>query len=553
MICKHCNTPFTIDAQDQDFYQKVSPVIDGKVLKIPLPTLCPDCRRQRRMAYRNMWHLYNRTCDLSGKAIISMYAPESGYKVYDNKEWWSDKWDAVSYGHDIDWNKGIFEQVNELVKVVPKFAVQTSTSENCNYSNMVSQSKDCYLTFGCVDSEECLYGHIIGSCKQSMDIMYTYGSEHCYECVDCRDSYTIHYAKDCDNCSDSRFLENCKNCNNCFGCVGLRRKEYHFFNQPLTKEEYTKKLSEFAILTKEKKILIENEMNMLRATQPVLYMHGLNNENCSLDYIYYSKNVRDSYDVTHAEDCRYCATTKGKDCYDITYARIDNELGYEGLFVQGYNLLFSRDCVVNNQHLLYCGNCFSSKNCFGCVGLRNKEYCIFNKQYTKEEYESLVPKLVDQMIKYQEWGEFFPMQNSLFAYNDSAAQEYFPLTRAQALAQGLRWKDTNEINQYSGPQTQVPDDISQVTDTILKDILTCETCSRNYRVIAQELAFYRSHNIGIPHQCFFCRNQRRLHIRNPRKLFHRNCTKCQVALETTYSPDRPEPIMCEQCYLQTTY
>ncbi|MBI4836443.1 MAG: hypothetical protein HY817_04250 [Candidatus Abawacabacteria bacterium] len=551
--CINCHQPFEIFPEDSHFYEKVSPVVHGQKLLIPSPTHCPTCRMQRRLAFRNMWHLYNRKCDLSGKAIISMYAPDSGYTVYENQEWWSDKWDALSYGREIDWNKSIIMQIHELIKVVPKFATQNSTSENCNYSNMVSQSKNCYLAFGCVESEDCFYGHIIGKCKQSMDIMYTYGSERCYECVDCRDSYNLKFSKDCDNCSDSSFLENCKSCKHCFGCFGLRHKEYHFFNQPCSQEQYEHKLAEFRVISTEKKKVIQSQLAELRKQTPVLYMHCIGNEDCSVDYIYYSKNVHDSYDVTHAEDCRYCTTTKGKDCYDITYARVENELGYEDLFVQGYNILFSRDCVVNNQHLIYCGNCFSCKNCFACVGLRSKEYCILNRQYSKEEYESLLPKLVTLMQQHNEWGEFFPMTLSLFAYNESAANEYFPLTKEQAQAQGLRWKDNNEINQYTGPKVQPPDDITQVSESILKEILTCETCQKNYRIVAQEFAFYQEQNISIPKECFFCRNKRRLLSRNPRKLFHRNCTKCNTALQTTYAPERPEKILCENCYLKETY
>ena len=39
----------------------------------------------------------------------------------------------------------------------------------------------------------------------------------------------------------------------------------------------------------------------------------------------------------------------------------------------------------------------SVSNIFGCVGVQNKQYCILNKQYTKEEYEALVPKIIEHM------------------------------------------------------------------------------------------------------------------------------------------------------------
>jgi len=62
------------------------------------------------------------------------------------------------------------------------------------------------------------------------------------------------------------------------------------------------------------------------------------------------------------------------------------------------------------------------------MGLRNKSYCIFNKQYTQEEYETLVPQLIEKMKADGEWGFFSPAAAS-FPYNDSLAMEYFPVSK----------------------------------------------------------------------------------------------------------------------------
>ena len=87
------------------------------------------------------------------------------------------------------------------------------------------------------------------------------------------------------------------------------------------------------------------------------------------------------------------------------------------------------------MNILYSFHCRNSSNLFACVSLRNKEYCILNKQYTKAEYETLVPKIIEHMKKTGEWGEFFPASISPFGYNETVAQEYFPLTREEALVQ----------------------------------------------------------------------------------------------------------------------
>jgi Zn ribbon nucleic-acid-binding protein len=63
--CKHCNSSFEITDKDLEFYEKVSPTFNSKKYSIPSPTLCPDCRQQRRLSFRNERSLYKRNCDAS--------------------------------------------------------------------------------------------------------------------------------------------------------------------------------------------------------------------------------------------------------------------------------------------------------------------------------------------------------------------------------------------------------------------------------------------------------------------------------------------------------
>lgn len=55
----------------------------------------------------------------------------------------------------------------------------------------------------------------------------------------------------------------------------------------------------------------------------------------------------------------------------------------------------------NDVH--YSSICFNSDNLFGCTGMKQNKYCILNKQYTREEYEILVPKIIEKMIADGEW------------------------------------------------------------------------------------------------------------------------------------------------------
>jgi len=78
---------------------------------------------------------------------------------------------------------------------------------------------------------------------------------------------------------------------------------------------------------------------------------------------------------------------------------LETEKIYEGSVVgyNSYNLFACHTCSEKSSNMCYCAKCTTSSNLFGCIGLRNKEYCILNKQYTKEEYELLVPKIIEKM------------------------------------------------------------------------------------------------------------------------------------------------------------
>ncbi|TSC60662.1 MAG: Uncharacterized protein Greene041662_148 [Candidatus Peregrinibacteria bacterium Greene0416_62] len=84
-ICSQCSAKFEIAQADLAFLDKVSPLFGGKKYTIPSPKLCPDCRQQRRLAFRNERHLYHRKCDKTGRQIISVYSPDKPFPVYEQE------------------------------------------------------------------------------------------------------------------------------------------------------------------------------------------------------------------------------------------------------------------------------------------------------------------------------------------------------------------------------------------------------------------------------------------------------------------------------------
>src|SRR3989344_1113106 len=179
-ICQNCKQSFTIEPDDFWFYEKI---------KVPPPTFCPECRRQRRWAQKNNMTLYNRKCDLCGKSSISLFNPDSGFIVYCNKCWWGDKWNPKSYGVDYDFSKPFFIQYMELVKKVPHLALMNDNgliggSLNCEYTQDFAFAKNCYMVFIGWKVENVMYSYYVAAGKDMMDCTNIKSkNEFIYECI----------------------------------------------------------------------------------------------------------------------------------------------------------------------------------------------------------------------------------------------------------------------------------------------------------------------------------------------------------------------------------
>lgn len=556
--CLYCSAPFEITPNDLAFIDTVSPVFAKKKFPLPPPDLCPRCRMQLRLARRNERFLYHRKCDLTGKQMISCYSTDKPFPVYENDEWYSDKWSALDYGVDFDFRKPFFEQFFALQSRVPRMArILEKPYENSDYCNTGSQLKNCYLLFSSNQDEDCYFGSWINQCNTCIDNL---NLEHCellYECVGCRDCYNLRYSRDCINCRDSFFLRDCQGCTHCFGCTNQIKKEYVVFNKQKTKTEYEEFLRSVNTGSYKDMTAAQQRIEEMLGDPIVKEFHGMNLDHCSGDYLRNCKNAKWCFEGNNLEDCSYCQCIQNsKNCMDYTYWGQNAELVYfcQACGYDPYHLLFCNLCWHGCSELIYCDHSFGSKNCFGCSGLRKNEYCIFNKQYTKLEYEELVPKIIEHMQKTGEWGKFFSPQHSIYAYNESLAQEHVPLTKEEVLKRGWQWQEEEDLQKnYMGPAADLPDNIRKVDDEICTQILHCEATGRPFKIIPQELQFYRDMGIPVPHVHPDERHKWRLKLRNPRQLWERECAKCKKGIQTTYAPERPETVYCEECYLSTVY
>ncbi len=563
-ICANlwCKAAFEVSEDDLAFYDRISPVIAGKKHAIPPPLICADCRQQRRLAFRNERHLYKQTCNLCKSSIISIYSSDKGYTVYCPRCWWSDAWDALSYGRPFDFQRPFFPQFQELFRVVPKMAVLTiGLNMNSDYVHDVYMSKNCYLLFDGEQCQDSYYGEVFARIRNCCDFFYLKDSELCYDCVHCLHGYSLVGCRFCSNCSESFFLLDCRGCRHCIGCVNLVEKEYHIFNKPHTKEEYERFLSSSGVHTWTGYKSLQEQASKFSLLHPRRAVRGTMNEHVRGDNLSNCKDVFDCFDCDDMRDCRHCTNCPmgATDCfdldawgdrlntaYDCAYAGADSR-GLAGCWYVG-------NSASDILHSAYCLQ--GGANMLGCVGMRKKEFCILNTQYSKEEYETLALRIVEHMKKTAEWCQFFPTNLSAFAYNETVAQQYYPVTEKQALERGWRWKHDIDETPKAGkviPAAKLPDSIDDIPDDILNWAITCEKTGKPFRIIKQELDFYKQLHLPVPRLHQDERHHQRITWRNPRKLWNRRCMKCSKGMQTSYAPDRPEKIYCEDCYLKEVY
>jgi hypothetical protein len=571
--CQNCHKDFTIEPEDFNFYTKI---------KVSPPTFCPECRTIRRMVWRNERNLYKRKNNAPDRneEILSMYAPDSPYTIYDKEYWWGGGWDPYAYGRDYDFSKTFFEQYDDLLKSVPLQALQLMNSTNSQYCNYIDNNKNCYLAFGSGWSENSRYLNRSSHARDCQDLLTSYHNELCFDLIDCYNSFKLISSENCSNCVDSFFLYNCRNCTDCFGCANLTNKSYCLFNKQLTREEYQEKIKDLNLGNKENfqkyKEKFEQEIKSKAVRR---FANVFQSINCKGDNILKSKNCYQCFDTYgDSENCAYLIhCLKDKDNYD-SYGNFDDELCYECVDNDVGMSNISTITVYSSNNCHYCFTCQSSSNLFGCVGIQSGEYVILNKKYSKEDYLVLRSKIIEQMMnmpykgkngRSYVYGDFFPFEISPWAYNETIANEYYPITKEQAGELEYRWREKEKRNyQIDLSYADIPDDIKNAPEEILGKVLECEhfgrrdhkpkcdtVCTEAFRLTPDEFSFYNKMNLPLPTLCPTCRHYERLSKRNPFKLWHRKCMKdgCNNEFETSYAPERPEIVYCEKCYQQEVY
>ena len=551
--CSECNLLFEVNEAELASIARLSPVIENHRHLIPVPTLCPSCRRQRRIAWRNERSLFRRECDNCGQNIISMYSPEAAYRVFCPACYWSDDWTHTDYGREVDFSRPIFSQFEELLASAPLISIVNVNSENSEFCHRIFGGRNNYMSFIALYSpENLIHTYYTQNCKSSVDISVCQKVQLGYDLVDAENCYNCRYSNRIRNCSDSYFLQDCIGCSNCFGCKNLHQKSFCVFNEKYSENEYLNFVQEANLSSRSSVEKWRIKANDFHQTQPSRMSISQYCENVSGTNIFHSKNCQNGFDLYECEMMNHCGyAEKCHTCVDC-YGLGECQYCYETVTGQcSHSCLFSAT-AIESSGLMYCYDAFAnSQNCFACCGTKKGEFCILNKQYSREEYYQLLGRILDHMRNTGEWGQFFPIKLAPFAYNESDAQLEFPLDQNSAFAKGFKWQtDLDRIPSIDSASSaeSIPDDIEAIQDDIVNEVFLCSRSGRPFRFVQPEVEFYLKNALPLPSLHPDERHRQRMDRRNPRVSWRRECDKCNGAFPSTYPPAATEQIYCQECY-----
>lgn len=549
-VCRFSGEKFYVRPEDVAFYQE---------MKVPLPTLSPLERWRRKIAFSSAYQFFKVKSAYSGKPIVSVFPSNTPFRIYEHEIWFSDQWNPLSYGKVPSLNHSFFDQFQELQRAVPRPNLNTDSSNvNSEYTNNSLYLKNCYLTFDSLQGEDLYYFECCLKNKACIDCWFCFDSDSCYRAHG-KKMYRCFFCLQTEHAIESYFLYDCRNCEHCFMCANLRNKKYCFYNTQLTKEEYEKRmhginLGNYTVLQKYLHDFEELQRNAIKRN-----LLGERWVNSVGNWMF---NTKDCYHVLFAYDSERVCYSIGflgyRDSYDVV-GGTNAERCYEFMTISSennYGIKFS-NFINNSRDLEYCDSCHNCHDCFGCIGLRNKSFCIFNKQYTQEEYWPLVDQLKTAMLARGEYGEFFPPHLAPFPYNISLNMAYPGFDDLEKAKQYGYWiADISEdeeqiIDQHNMIRAgKLPLDIKDVDDTILEKIIVDETHNKKFKVTPFELAFYREHNLPLPRINPFSRMaQWRKDFDLRLQFFETQCARCKKEIVTMYDSDKGiKNIYCEACY-----
>jgi hypothetical protein len=339
-----------------------------------------------------------------------------------------------------------------------------------------------------------------------------------------------------------------------FFCFNLRNKKYCFGNEQLTKEEFENKrkewdLSSFENYQKAKKFFAE--IMLKKAWHRALKIDRC--ENSTGCFIRNCKDCENCYMLSNHENCANVSLSGPNARWILdSLGTVGAELAFMSVlpvYCYDTRFCFSTDHCRFVEYSAYLKNC---QYCFGCCGLVNEKYCIFNKKYSPEEYEQLHAKIVEHMKKTEEWGKFFPSHFAPNPYEESYSRFHFPDKR------GINFRTADPIEKITMKTAEfedIPDSIELLNPEkekwLQEQIFWDHEYERPFQIQAADIDFARKMRVPLPHFYYINRIQSNFKwMPFNGELRETKCAKSDKVIKTNWPEKYDGRILSEDEYLK---
>ncbi len=525
------------------------------------PKLHPVFRFMLLGAFWQHWNLHKRNCDKTGKSIISVFPQDCPYPVWQRNEWIKH---ADPPSAEFDPGKEFFAQLWELFRTSPIPHNLGAGNENCEYTDDWWYCKNCTLCHSGVECQDLRYCYRTIRVRDSQYCVFSFDSDTCVDLINCHTCNRVRYAYNAWQCRDSAFLYDCRNCADCLFCCNLRNKSYCIGNKQLTKEEYQRQRSAWDFHSRDVYERGKAEFATMMKTKAWHRALFIDRSEGSLgNYLDECKDCDNAFFLSHKmQDCvNVLRGGEGcRDCLDAV-SPYSSELVFNATLPQDKSYEIRCCCdMIQCKYMEYCAHCFQCGHCFGCCGLVGKTYCLFNAQYTPQEYEKRKATVITHLKQKGTYGDFFPGSFAASPYEESLAGFYWPLSKDQAAKYGfwLRGKPSERTPDAQDaatiPDRSDPSTTLRAGSDIAQKVFWDATENRPFQIQAADVTFAQDLSIPLPYTYYMRRLQENFRwIPFNGTLRMTTCAKCKRQTQTGWPKEYDGRIVCENCYRKEVY
>lgn len=429
----------------------------------------------------------------------------------------------LDHGIEYDFDQDFFHNFQKLFKSINLWNLNNfANNENASFSDAVYNGKNVYLCSTVISGcENILYSlSVKDHCKEVLNSMMIFDNcEIIYKSRWVMKSFKIFYSNYIYNSNNIWFSSNLNGCSECLFCDGLDNQSYCINNQQLEKDEYLKQ---------KKEILSKKELFLNYYVKVNQIGNNIGSKNSRWNFNLYSEDIIDghyTYQVKWWKNLILVWWENGdEDMYDCFTAGSLRATDFYGVMWAGINA----DNVYCSCHIDGCSNIYysyklwSCSYCLGCIGLKNKQYCILNKQYSREERYKLANKILEQMNNNWLLWEFFPWWLNPMYFNDTCAAVIKDFEKKEILDKWFLWHDGEvkvdvpswadvisiaDLDNYQ----ELENNEWKIDSEIMKKVVADDKWNY-YRIVKMEYDFLMKYWLPLPRQHWMDRIKEHLQV-----------------------------------------